>query len=311
MSSDDYSGMGRFSRSDLELDQLLSGAGDVRPEDRHLVDALRLTRRSAAPLDAVTRGRHLAAMSEAANALRSAPAETVPVPTPPTRRRSMRRSRAITLKLAAATMAASLSLVGLAFASVDLPGTASENAFDAVLGAQLPDQSIDTPEAPNSGKSVSDDVQAVIDGTAERGCEFGQSVSDAASSNSQGKDPEHSPCAEEDPTVEDAATGVEHSKDGRATASEASDGRSDLGSENAGTNNDAGQAQADEASENDGVNNGADNAAAGADNAGTNDDTGRATAEEKSAEGKETGEANSEEGKSHKPSDDDSTDGDT
>jgi hypothetical protein len=309
VSSGDYSGMGRFSSSsDLELDQLLSEAGDVRPENRHLADALRLTRRSVAPLDPAARRHHLAAMSGAASELRSVPAEEVPVPTSPTWRRIMRRSWATTLKLSAATMAASLSLAGLASAQVDLPGTASESAVEAVLGLELPTPAV--PDAADSGKSISDDVQAVIDGTAERGCEFGQSVSDAASSNSQGSGAENSSCDQEDSSAQDAAAGEEHSRDGRATASEASDGRSDLGSENAGTHNDAGQTQAEEASDNDGVNNGSDNGAAGADNAGTNDDQGHATAEEKSAEANEQGETKSAEGKSHKPSDDDPTDGD-
>jgi hypothetical protein len=285
VNSDDYSGMGRFSRSsDLELDQLLSEAGDVSPENRHLTDALRLTRRSVAPLDPAARRRHLAVMFEAASELRSAPLEVVPAPASPTWRRGVRRSWATTLKLAAATMAASLSLVGLAAAQVDLPGTAVESAVDAVLNVQLPDVAASVRSLPTATEGTGSDEGG-------SGLEF--PGSDAAS----GADP--------------GSKGEEHSRDGRATASEASDGRSDLGSENAGTHNDAGQAQAEEASDNDGVNNGSDNGAVGADNAGTNDDQGRATAEEKSADGKEQGETKSEEGKSHKPTDDDSTDGDT
>ena len=284
MSSGDYSGMGRLSRSsDLELDRVVSGTGEVRPEDRPLADALSVTRLSVAPLPPAARGRHLAAMSEATSELRSASAAT-PMPARVARAGIMRRGWATASKLVAATMAASMSLVGLAAAEVDLPGTAAESAVDAVMDVQLPDAATRVRSLPPATEGTGSD-------------EDRSGLDDPASGDASGAD--------------ERSQGDEHSRDGRETASEASDGRSDLGSENAGTHNDAGQAQAEEASDNDGVTNGADNAAAGADNAGTNDDTGRATAEEKSAEGKETGETKSEEGRSHMPSDDDSTDGDT
>jgi hypothetical protein len=299
VSPGDYEDMGRFSsRTDRELDGLFSEAGEATPEDRELGDALRLTRRLIAPLDPATRTRHLAAIQEAASELRAAPAsEGVPDirALEPRWRRAVRRSWSMTLKVAAGAMAASLSLVGLAYAQVDLPGTAAENAIEAVLGVELPNQ--DAPQAPSEehGKSVSGDVHAVQDATEERGCEFGRAVSDAASSNAKGKDPVTDPCTSET-AADEGVAGTAATEDDESSGP----GRSDAGSENAGTHDDAGQAQADESSAT-GQEHEADNASLGSENAGTNNDEGQTTAEERSSTGKETGETHSEQGQSHKP----------
>jgi hypothetical protein len=284
MSSGDYEGMGRRSRAtDDELEELMSGTLDATSEERELADALRLTRRAIGPPDAATRHRHLAAILDAAGQLRSTRTSPQGVTAPTVSRRSwrvVRRGWSIALKLAASAMVASLSLVGLAFAQVDLPGTAAEDAVEAVLGVDLPNQEHGPADASDPSDPMTDDAPEVIE----------EQEQEADGSNSNGR---------------------ANSNKGRARAWEASDGASDAGSENAGTHNDAGQDRADEASRNgqehrsDNASAGADNASEGAGNAGANDDKGRATAEEKSSSGKEKGETKSEEGKSHKPGDDD------
>jgi hypothetical protein len=173
-------------------------------------------------------------------------------------------------------------MAGLAYAGVDLPGTAAEKAVENVLRVELPNQA--RPE--NPGKSVADEVHAVIEGTEDRGCEFGQAVAAAASANRRGEAP-----AKDDPCARDGsepngsrATGEERSAEGRARASEASGGASDAGADNAGTHDDFGRATAEEAKTG-GQESGSSASDAGADNAGTHDDSGRATAGEASSKG--------------------------
>jgi hypothetical protein len=139
-------------------------------------------------------------------------------------RKVVKTTTAFAIKAAAGATALVLGTVGLAYAGVDLPGTASEKAFESVLGVELPNQATedhgksadakDDKEAKadkdkaakdekdaedNGGKSVSDDVHAVIDGTDERGCEFGQAVADAARANSQNEDAgSDDPCDRDD-----------------------------------------------------------------------------------------------------------------
>jgi len=149
----------------------------------------------------------------------------------------MSRTASIGMKIAAATAALLLSTIGLAYAGVDLPGTAAEKAVEKVLGVELPNQAADDSASDEAhgksdedhgksdeagdeenGKSVSDDVHDVKDSTEERGCEFGQAVSDAAGANRQGdEDNEKDPCDREDGEEHEPqgsrATGEEHSAD--------------------------------------------------------------------------------------------------
>lgn len=172
----------------------------------------------------------------------------------------MDRTISAVLKGAAGVLAASMSMMGLAYAGVDLPGQAAANAIEAVTGVELPNQN----DGGENGKSVADDVKAVVESDAEKGCEFGQAVAAAASQNAQGDGPGAEEACTED--GEDSgepqgskATGDEKSAEGRATATEKSGGASDEGADNATT--------------------GTDRATSGADNA----TTGKATAEEKSS----------------------------
>jgi hypothetical protein len=87
--------------------------------------------------------------------------------------------RPLATTIAAALLAAPLSVAGLAAAGVELPKPAGD-AFER-LGLDLPNQaSGDPPAAASSARS--DEVQAIIDATppSERGCEFGHRVAEAA-----------------------------------------------------------------------------------------------------------------------------------
>ena len=53
-------------------------------------------------------------------------------------------------------MAASLSLIGLAYAHVDLPGTAAADAIETVFGIHLPNQ--DAPDSPTKPENHSPDT---------------------------------------------------------------------------------------------------------------------------------------------------------
>ena len=294
--------MGRFLRlSDEELSRLLAGEAGVRDvtldEVASLLGEVRGTFATAAP-DEATRGLHLAAISEASQL---AADKGTPVARPvsnaygsvagqmsglPKWRRLMDRTVSIALKGLAGTVAASMSMFGLAYAGVDLPGQAAEQALEAVIGVELPNQ--------GSEDSVADDVKSVVESDLE-GCERGQAVADAADANrSDEATTETDPCAQADDAGEargSKATGEEKSAEGRAKASDASGGASDAGAdnaggasgagaENAGTNDDGGRATGENASST-----GSSNADTRGDNAGTNDDTGRSTGDDASSGG--------------------------
>jgi len=145
----------------------------------------------------------------------------------------MDRTISTVLKAGAGVLAASMSMMGLAYAGVDLPGQAAANAIEAVTGVDLPNQS-------DSGKSVAEDVKTVVESDMERGCEFGQTVAAAASQNAQGEGPgSEDACTEgEEGSGEpqgSKATGDAKSAEGRATATEKSGGASDGGADNAST----------------------------------------------------------------------------
>jgi hypothetical protein len=250
-SFDDYEDMARLSElSDRDLDRLFSGGstGSALSDDLEEVLGAARTALTQAP-NGAARERHLAVVWEAARDLASAEQTRAPVPLPaPVSlwRKVMSRSLSAALKLSVALGAATLSLAGLAYAGVDLPGSAAEKAVENVLRVDLPNQA--QPE--DAGKSVADDVHAVIEGSDERGCEFGQAVAAAASANRQDESPaKDDPCTRDDSTPNGSrATGEERSADGRARASEASGGASDAGADNAGTHDDFGRARAEEAS---------------------------------------------------------------
>ena len=237
--------MGHFLRlSDEELARLLAGEAAVSDEAFDDVTSLLTEAHStfATAPDAASRARHIAAISEASQLLANGDPAVRPVseahePVGNTRvgthedglpkwRRAMGRTVSVGLKALAGTMAASLSMVGLAYAGVDLPSQAAEQAIEAVTGIELPNQ------GPEVDASVSDDVRTVIDGDLE-GCELGQAVADAADAN-RGDEAatENNPCTKKE--LHDAqgskATGDNRSAEGRAKAAENSDGRSESGS---------------------------------------------------------------------------------
>lgn len=88
----------------------------------------------------------------------------------------MEVTRSAFLKVAAGAVAASLSTFGLAYAGVDLPGTAAEEAFEAVLGVELPNQD----GAEGADESTTDTLLDESDLDAAKDCEFGQAVADKA-----------------------------------------------------------------------------------------------------------------------------------
>jgi hypothetical protein len=302
-SFDDYNDeMGRLSElSDRDLDRLFAGgsSGSALSDDLEAVLGAARTALIQAPSE-VARRRHLAVVLEAARDLSSAEQTRAPAPVHAPLslwRKVMRRSLSVALRLSVALGAATMSTAGLAYAGVDLPGTAAEKAVERVLGVELPNQA--QPE--NAGKSVADEVHAVIESSDDRGCEFGQAVAAAASANRQDDSPaKDDPCSRDDSNGAKGsrATGEERSAKGRARASEASGGASDAGAGNAGTHDDFGRATAEEAS-NEGQGNGSSASDAGAGNAGTHDDSGRATAEEASGTGQEKAASASERGRAN------------
>jgi hypothetical protein len=306
-SFDDYDDeMARLSElSDRDLDRLFAGGstGSALSDDLGTVLGAARTALTEAPNE-VARERHLALVLDAARDLASAEQTRPPAPNPAPvslRRSVMRRSLPVALKLSIALGAATLSMAGLAYAGVDLPGNAAEKAVEKVLRVDLPNQG--RPE--NAGKSVADEVHAVIESFEDRGCEFGQAVAAAASANRQDESPaKDDPCTRDDSNGANGnrATGEERSAEGRARASEASGGASDAGADNAGTHDDFGRATAEEAS-NGGQGKGSSASNAGADNAGTHDDFGRGTAEGASSSGQEKAASASARRQANRPTD--------
>jgi hypothetical protein len=273
---DFYDEMGRFWKvSDIE--RVLSGdpAEDVAGEDT--VSALVEAREHLiGPPDQTTRSSHLLAMAAAIEDFATEPSESAPTPTMSRRtfgRRIMRRTWLIGSRAALAGGLLAVSSLGLAYAGVDLPGSAAEQAWQAV-GLHIPNQ------GDLGADSASDDVRAVIDGSEERGCEFGQAVSEAASADSQKQGPSEDPCAGQEGTESKGskATGDENSAEGRAKAAEKSDGHSESGSDNAGTNDDAGRETASEKSGGKSDTGGGNAGPGGSDDAVSSDDFGKDTA---------------------------------
>lgn len=103
------------------------------------------------------------------------------------------RVRSFTLRLSAGTAGILAATTGLAYAGVDLPGTAAERAIESVIQVELPNQ-----EPQRGAKSRSDEVHAVQSAMPKGGCEYGQAVSDAANGDHGNND--NDPCVK--PTTE-------------------------------------------------------------------------------------------------------------
>lgn len=189
------------------------------------------------PIAPVTAERQVLSLAVEADRLASGVGERAVSHRAPVAERSMWRSfldknMPRLARAVAAVVAASSSMIGLAYAGVDLPGQAAARALEAVSGLDLPNQDDD------SGASVAEDVKAVVDSDAEKGCAFGQAVAAAAGQNRKGTGgSDTDPCAGS--SGEDAgepegshATGEAASAEGRAKAAEASEGASDAGAGN-------------------------------------------------------------------------------
>ena len=89
-------------------------------------------------------------------------------------------------KVGLAAAAVVLMTAALAFAGVNLPGTAAETAFQEVLGVDLPNQSDAPdpaqlpPDASDTARRVLKVIQEMRSGADWSGCEFGARVSHAA-----------------------------------------------------------------------------------------------------------------------------------
>lgn len=243
--------MGRFLRlSDEELSRLLAGeAGacdEAFDEVASLLGEVRGTFAVSAP-DEKARALHLAAISETAQLTAEKgnpvvrPASKVHGPVArqvsglPKWRRVMDWTKGFALKAFAGTIAASTSMMGLAYAGVDLPGQAAERAIEAVTGVELPNQGSDE-------EAIADETSLEDDGsTAEDEPKGSRATGEEKSAAGRAKAAEKSGGRSE-------ARGSDASAEGRATASEASEGASDAGADNAGTNDDSGRATADGAS---------------------------------------------------------------
>jgi hypothetical protein len=237
--------------NDQEIDRLFAGAPVENADD--LAGFVGIVRYALmeAPSDELTSS-HLAAISHAARLLdkaspaldKAAPARLDKAAPRVGVRALMDKALRLGLKVTAIIIAAFTSMMGLAYAGVDLPGTVTEKAVQSVLGFHIPNQSdeddqgedeqsvveTDATEADDAkdseekdsagGKSVSDDVHAVQDSFGDtRGCEYGQAVSGTASQNSQGDgDSDKEKCTGgSDGDKQNNGQGAETSEEAKAT----------------------------------------------------------------------------------------------
>ncbi|MGH2540915.1 MAG: hypothetical protein ACRDGK_10365 [Actinomycetota bacterium] len=258
--------MARFLRmSDEDVERLFRG---LPPEDdEDLRDLAGFLAEAADTLSRPPRrdveAEHLALL---AGSIRTRPAglrgssepitAEAPVARPTERkRRGLMRIPAVRRTAKVTVAAASLVVLtaGLAFAGVDLPGTAAETAFAKVLGVELPNQAEEhagsVPE--ELPESAADTANAVLDmirewrsGVDWSGCEFGATVSAAARGESE---PDTSHCEAGGASGSVASAGSENAAkaaEGLETADEASGGAASDGADNA----DEGLQTGDEAS---------------------------------------------------------------
>lgn len=202
----------------------------------------------------------------------------------------MHRTRVALARLAAGAVAVTGATAGLAYAGVDLPGQAAEQAFEAVLNVELPNQGAPEEAASTDARSaeagaVAERVRAVIEAwTGERGCEFGQAVAAAARGDAEGG-PAEDPCTKSDAAAEGSkATGAEKSAAGKARAEDARAAAAEKAA--------AAEIRAAEKAAA-GTATGAEKSGSGQTTAEEKSSTGKATAEEKSSAGKATGEEKS------------------
>jgi hypothetical protein len=207
--------MKRFRKDPLE--DLLVGRSGVAERDE-LAELLASAKQSLLrDPDESTAVIHLTAIARAVAEENTR--QTTPVTVPlATWRKVMARTTSFALKLGAAATALFAGTVGLAYAGVDLPGTAAERAVERTLGVELPNQATEDHGKPdnegeNGDKSVSDEVRAVKESTDERGCEFGQAVAEAARANSQNEDAgRDKPCKEKETDATHGKSDEEHGK---------------------------------------------------------------------------------------------------
>jgi hypothetical protein len=242
--------MARFLRlNDEDVERLLrglppEGGEDLRDLAGFLADAAQTLSRP--PRDEV-RAAHLSLLagairtSSAGPEVSSGPAAAALSNADPRRRptRSVTR-RVAKVAVAAATLV--LATAALAWAGVDLPGTAVETAFQKVLGVELPNQSQDAPDPEQLPDEASDTAARVLtvihdwlSGTGRGGCEFGVAVSAAARGLEGEPDTSHCSEAAGGPGGNAASGGadnVEHADEGLGTADDASGGASTEGAGN-------------------------------------------------------------------------------
>ncbi|HYY07024.1 MAG TPA: hypothetical protein VFA25_00325 [Actinomycetota bacterium] len=188
--------MVRFLRlNDEDVERILrglppEGGEDLRDLADFLADAAALSRSPAREV----RAAHLSLLagairtSSAGPEVSSGPAAAALSSRSVERRHGMRSPVArwaAKVTLAAATLVASTA--ALAWAGVDLPGTAAETAFQKVLGVELPNQGQDAPDPAQLPDDASDTAVGVLtaihdwrSGAGGSGCEFGATVSAAA-----------------------------------------------------------------------------------------------------------------------------------
>jgi hypothetical protein len=275
--------MGRFLRlSDEDVERIFrglppEGGEDLRDLAGFLADAARTLSR---PPRGEVRAAH---MSLLAGAIRtpsagprgasSGPAAAAPPIALPAGTRRLLRSPVVRWTARVAVTAATLvaTTAALAFAGLDLPGTAAETAFQKVLGVDLPNQgrgTVDPAQLPENASDTAERVLTVVhdwlSGAGGSGCEFGAAVSAAARGLEGEPDLSHCEAAGGNGAPNGSAGGGSGNSGnagaGRQTAAEASGGRSTEGAGNADNGNgSAGEGPADTP--------GADNAAKGLENA--------------------------------------------
>jgi hypothetical protein len=187
--------MARFLRlTDEEVELLFRGLPPGRDEDlRDLAEFLSsATRALARPPRIDVEAEHLALISEAFRARSDAPDAAATLTEMRVNRSRARRGltslRAVrwAAKVGLAAAAVVLMTAALAFAGVNLPGTAAETAFQKVLGVDLPNQGDAPdpaqlpPDASDTARRVLTVIQEMRSGADWSGCEFGARVSHAA-----------------------------------------------------------------------------------------------------------------------------------
>lgn len=264
--------------TDEDVERLFRGLPPERDEDlREVADFLAsATQALSRPPNGDVEAGHLALIAEALRSqsdealtpIRAVTTTRAPIARSTERRGPMRlRTVRWTVKVAVATASVVLMTAALAFAGVDLPGTAAETAVETMLGVDLPNQAQQHADAlpEELPESASETAVAVLDvirewrsGAEWTGCEFGARVS-AAARGLEGE-PDTSHCTSGDGAAGGGTDGggtggaggstgagsenASHADNGLDTADEASGGASSGGAGNAGEGLD----RADEAS---------------------------------------------------------------